>query len=162
MIQYAERLAGVHADLCRVVTRAAEILADRQVPIKLRAHEGLRTTERQAQLVAAGASKTLDSRHITGHAVDLLPVVDIDKDGKVETEELYNWQLSYDVARAMKKAAAELNIPVVWGGVWDRQLASLPDPEMASADYVARRRKKNLRAFVDGPHFELDRARYPA
>lgn len=158
MIQYEERLEGVHQDMQRVVRRAAEILA----PIKLRSQEGLRSAARQAQLVAVGASQTLNSRHLTGHAVDLLPVVDIDADGKVELEELYNWQLSFKVAAAMKKAAVELNVPVVWGGVWDRQLNGVPDPETASADYVARRRKKNLKAFVDGPHFELDRTRYPA
>lgn len=131
-------------------------------PIMMRVQEGRRTKERQAQLVACGASQTMNSRHLTGHAVDLLPVVDIDKDGKVELEELYNWPLSFRVAAAMKKAAAELNIPIVWGGCWDRQLCSLSEPETASADYVARRRKKNLRAFVDGPHFELYSTRYPA
>ena len=34
--------------------------------------EGLRTRERQAELVARGASRTMHSRHLTGHAVDLV------------------------------------------------------------------------------------------
>ena len=56
------RLAGVHPDLVRVVRRAAE------GGVAFRVEEGLRTVKRQKQLVAAGASQTMNSRHITGHA----------------------------------------------------------------------------------------------
>lgn len=160
MIQFPERLKGVHTDMQKVVQRAAEILAAKG--IKIRCQEGLRTTAVQAQYVANGTSWTMNSRHLTGHAVDLLPLVDIDRDGKVELEEMYSWQMAFEVAAAMKRAAVELNVPIVWGGVWDRQLNSIKDPETAVADYVARRRKQNKRAAIDGPHYELDRARYPA
>lgn len=156
MILHAERLIDVHDDIGAVVR-----LADTFLEFNIRVNEGRRTKERQTQLVKIGASMTMNSRHLTGHAVDLLPVVDIDKDGKIELEELYNWQLSFQLASAMRKAAIQLNVPLVWGGCWDRTLSQINDPEHASADYVARRRKRNLRAFVDGPHFELYREVYP-
>ena len=63
------RLAGVHPDLVAVVEAARQ-----QVPFIV--VEGMRTRERQAQLVKSGASRTMDSRHLTGHAVDLAPTVD--------------------------------------------------------------------------------------
>jgi peptidoglycan L-alanyl-D-glutamate endopeptidase CwlK len=72
--------------------------------------EGLRTVERQAQLLAAGASKTLNSRHITGHAVDLAPLID----GEIR----WDWPPFYKIADAMKQAAQSLWIPIVWGGDW--------------------------------------------
>jgi peptidoglycan LD-endopeptidase CwlK len=72
--------------------------------------EGVRTRERQQQLVAQGASKTLNSRHLTGHAIDFAPLVS----GRV------SWDHAHfiPVADAFKKAAAELNTPIVWGGDW--------------------------------------------
>jgi peptidoglycan LD-endopeptidase CwlK len=65
-----KNLAGVHPDLARVVRRAAE-LSDTPFIVT----EGLRTMKRQRELVAAGASKTLRSRHLTGHAIDFAPLV---------------------------------------------------------------------------------------
>jgi peptidoglycan L-alanyl-D-glutamate endopeptidase CwlK len=64
------RLEGVHPDLVRVVKRAAAI-SDLDFTVL----EGLRTLERQRKLRAEGASKTLNSRHLTGHAVDLAPLI---------------------------------------------------------------------------------------
>ena len=64
-------LRGVHPDLVAVVKRAITI-----TEIDFTVTEGLRTKERQAQLVKAGASKTMNSRHITGHAVDVAAWVD--------------------------------------------------------------------------------------
>jgi len=65
-----DKLAGVHPDLVRVVERAIEL-----TEIDFVVTEGLRTVERQKQLVAAGASATMNSRHITGHAVDVAALV---------------------------------------------------------------------------------------
>ena len=65
------KLQGVHPDLVRVIRRAA---ASSKVPFAV--IEGLRTLERQKQLKAAGATNILNSRHITGHAVDLVPLID--------------------------------------------------------------------------------------
>jgi peptidoglycan LD-endopeptidase CwlK len=98
-------LQGVHPHLVAIVRRAAEISE-----IEFIVTEGLRTKARQKQLVAAGASKTMNSRHLTGHAVDLAAVVG----GKVR----WDWPLYYRIAEAMKAAAEELDEPLEWGGDW--------------------------------------------
>lgn len=98
-------LIGVHPDLVKVVRRALEL-----TPIDFKVIEGRRTLERQRELVKAGASQTLNSRHLTGHAVDMVPL----PDGKVSWE----WKYFYPMAEAMKQAAAELGIAVEWGGHW--------------------------------------------
>jgi peptidoglycan L-alanyl-D-glutamate endopeptidase CwlK len=117
------RLIGVHPDLVAVVKRAIEL-----TEIDFTVTEGLRDIERQKKLLAAGASKTMKSRHLTGHAVDLAALVD----GRIR----WDWPLYDKLAKAMKAAAAELNIPVEWGGDW--------------------------KTFKDGPHFQLPWKRYPA
>ncbi len=99
------RLNGVHPDLVKVVERAIEI-----TPVDFTVLEGLRSPERQKELVAAGASQSLNSRHITGHAVDLGAWVDDQVD--------WSWPLYYKIARAMKEAAKELKIDIEWGGDW--------------------------------------------
>jgi peptidoglycan L-alanyl-D-glutamate endopeptidase CwlK len=114
--------------------------------------EGLRTIDRQRQLVAAGASKTMNSRHITGHAVDLAPIIG----GTVR----WDWPLFYRIAQAVQTAAQHHRVPIVWGGVWDKRMTEYGDPGEESHAYVDRRRKLGKAAFIDGPHFELDRSVY--
>jgi peptidoglycan L-alanyl-D-glutamate endopeptidase CwlK len=97
------KLEGVHPDLVRVVNAAAE-----GMPFIVT--EGLRTPEKQAKLVAAGASQTLRSRHLTGHAVDLAVLVD----GDVR----WDWPLYAKLAKAMKAAAKAEKVPLEWGGDW--------------------------------------------
>lgn len=99
------RLRGVHPDLVRVVKRAIEISE-----VDFTVLEGVRTLKRQRQLVAQGASKTLRSRHLTGHAVDLGAWVG----GTVR----WDWPLYYKIEAAMKAAAKELDVPIEWGGDW--------------------------------------------
>lgn len=99
------RLQGVHPDLVKVVHRAIELST-----VDFTVLEGLRTLERQKTLVAAGASKTMNSRHLTGHAVDLGAWVD----GQVR----WDWPLYHQIAAAMKAAAKELKIPIVCGADW--------------------------------------------
>lgn len=98
-----ERLQGVDERLVRVVKRAIEI-----TPIDFSVLEGLRTLERQKQLVADGFSQTLKSKHLTGHAVDLGCLVD----GKITWDKQHYVTLSL----AVKKAAEELRINIRWGG----------------------------------------------
>ena len=100
-----KNLQGVHPDLVRVIHRAIELS-----PIDFAVIEGLRTVERQKELVAAGASKTMKSRHITGHAVDLAPVVG----GEIR----WDWPLFHKLAPAIKEAAKQLAVPIEWGGDW--------------------------------------------
>lgn len=117
-----QRLKGVHPDLVKVVRRALEISK-----VDFAVLEGIRSPERQAQMVKSGASQTLNSRHLTGHAIDVAPVVG--------NQVRWDWPLYYPLAEAMKAAAAELNIPIEWGGDW--------------------------RKFKDGPHWQLPWSKYP-
>ena len=100
-----ERLTGVHPDLVKVVNRAIQI-----TDIDFTVLEGLRTVERQRQLVKAGASKTMNSRHITGHAVDLAPLLN----GAVS----WDWPLYHKRAKHVKQAAKDVGITIEWGGDW--------------------------------------------
>jgi hypothetical protein len=68
-------------------------------------HDGIRTLDEQKNLVQAGASQTLDSRHITGHAVDLVPLIN----GKLRCE----WEPIFRIADAVQQAAKELGISSV-------------------------------------------------
>ena len=99
------RLEGVHPDLVRVVKKAAA-MSDLDFMVL----EGLRTTARQKQLYDQGATKTMNSRHLTGHAVDLAPVID----GKVSWE----WPLDHRLAKTVKAAAAAEKVHIQWGGDW--------------------------------------------
>jgi peptidoglycan L-alanyl-D-glutamate endopeptidase CwlK len=99
------RLQGVHPDLVRVVE-----LALTYSPHDFTITEGLRSVARQRELKAAGASQTMNSRHITGHAIDFAVLVG----GKVR----WDWPLYGPVADAFKRAAKELKVPIVWGGDW--------------------------------------------
>lgn len=102
-----ERLVGVHPDLVRVVEHAITL-----TEVDFAVLEGLRTPERQKALLAAGASMTMNSRHLTGHAVDLGALVD----GEVR----WDWPLYHRLAVAMKASASALSVPLEWGGDWRR------------------------------------------
>jgi peptidoglycan L-alanyl-D-glutamate endopeptidase CwlK len=99
------RLEGVHPDLVKVVHRAIQ-----NSNVDFAVLEGLRTPERQQQLVKSGASLTLKSRHLTGHAVDLGAIVG----GQVR----WDWPLYYKISEAMKDAARDLKVSITWGGDW--------------------------------------------
>ncbi len=145
-----DELQGVHPDLVAVVKKAIQYTVQ-----DFSVHDGIRTLAEQQNLVARGASKTLNSRHITGHAVDLVPYIN----GKLRWE----WEPIYFIADAMRMAARELQIPLRWGGCWDRTFTdTLEAPEDLVADYTNRRRRAGKKAFIDGPHFELPRQFYPA
>ena len=99
------RLKGVHPALIAVIEAAIV-----RTPVDFMITEGVRTAERQAALVKAGASRTLRSRHLTGHAVDVAALVE----GQVR----WDWPLYGRIASAFKAAALELDTPLVWGGDW--------------------------------------------
>lgn len=133
-----ERLKGVHPDLVRVVERAIQL-----TEVDFTVLEGLRTVARQQQLVKSGASKTMRSRHLTGHAVDL---------GALAAGEVrWDWGLYMKVAEAMRAASMDTKIPVRWGGTW-KLLSAINGPITA---------KVLSRSFPDGPHFELPSTTYP-
>ena len=114
-----DRLTGVRPELVAVATRALALSELDFVVL-----EGLRSIERQRELVARGASHTLQSRHLTGHAIDLAPLVG----GEVR----WDWPLYEILAVAVKAAAADLAVPIEWGGDWTR--------------------------FRDGPHWQMPAA----
>ena len=109
MRKWSERslrnMRGIHPDLRRVLDRALQ-----EAPFDFIVIEGLRTPERQRELYNQGASKTLRSRHLTGHAVDLLP---IGPNGP-----RFDWPLYNKLAPAVKKAAKTEGVKLVWGGDW--------------------------------------------
>lgn len=104
-----DKLKGVHPDLVKVVHRALAISEQDFVIV-----EGVRTKEKQAEYVKKGVSKTMNSRHITGHAVDIYPYLG---NGKLE---MNDWAMFRKVANAMKQSAQELNVSIVWGGDWKK------------------------------------------
>jgi peptidoglycan L-alanyl-D-glutamate endopeptidase CwlK len=100
-----QRLKGVHPDLIRVVRRAIEIS-----PIDFTVLEGKRTVERQRELFAKKATRTMKSRHIHGFAVDLAPLIN----GDVR----WDWPLYNQLSKVVKQAAKDVKVPVEWGGDW--------------------------------------------
>jgi peptidoglycan L-alanyl-D-glutamate endopeptidase CwlK len=121
------RLVGVHPELVRVVKTAIAISKSDFSVI-----EGLRTYEKQREYFRAGKSRTMNSKHLTGHAVDLMPWGDFDQDGDFEG----SWEREHflPIVDAMRQAASTLKVNLTWGGDW--------------------------RSFQDCPHFEIDPARY--
>lgn len=103
-------LEGVHPDLVELVERAIEL-----TEVDFSVIEGLRTLTRQKALHLRGATTTLNSRHLSGHAVDLAAFVD----GELS----WDWDHYHKIAKAVKQAAKELDVDVEWGGDWK----SFPD-----------------------------------
>ena len=99
------RLDGVHPDLVRVVKKAAA-MSDLDFTVL----EGLRTLDRQKELMKQGATKTMISRHLTGHAVDLAPMLG----GKIS----WDWPLYTRLSKIVKAAAAAEKVAITWGGDW--------------------------------------------
>ena len=135
-------LNGVNDKLVSVVK-----LAITKTSIDFRVGEGLRTKQRQLELFKAGKSQTLNSKHITGHAVDLIAL----KNNKV------SWDMDdyVQIAEAVRLAAIELNVPVCWGGCWIGTLNSYPSAKEAMDAYIKHNKKLKKSVFLDGPHFEL-------
>lgn len=98
-------LKGVKPQLVAVVRRALELSS-----VDFGITEGLRTQERQKQLYADGKSQTMNSRHLTGDAVDVVAYVD----GAVS----WGFPLYRKISEAFKQAGQELNTPIEWGGDW--------------------------------------------
>lgn len=115
-------LKGVNSDLVKVIRRTLEI-----TPVDFIVIEGLRTEERQKQLVAEKKSQTMKSRHLTGHAVDIIPV-----NTKWQIEEFK------PLLKAVKQAADELGVKLRFGINWKN------DPSLPIETQ-----------FIDAPHVEI-------
>lgn len=110
-------MKGVHPDLVKVMRKAITITT-----VDFKITEGLRTLARQKELVGGGASWTMNSRHLTGHAVDVAALVA----GKVR----WDWPLYYKIADAVFLSAKELQIPIAWGGNWKKPRQDGPHFEL--------------------------------
>jgi peptidoglycan L-alanyl-D-glutamate endopeptidase CwlK len=117
-----DRLKGVHPDLVKVIEEAIK-----ESPLDFSISEGLRTKERQKVLFDEGKSQTMNSRHITGHAIDFAVL----KDGEVTWDFKY-YQLVADHIKAVAKA---LDVPIVWGGDW-KSFRDGPHIELHRSKYV--------------------------
>ena len=139
-----ERLIGVEPELKEIVYEAIKVSK-----IDFGVIEGLRTEEKQTQLVESGASQTMKSKHLEGRAVDLMAYIG----GRG------SWELSvYDeIADAMKEAAIKVDVAVRWGAAWTvtdiREWEGTMEEAMNS--YIDTRRGQGRRPFIDAPHFEL-------
>ena len=139
-----DKMDGVDKSLVDVVKRAIEL-----TKIDFGVIYGMRTIQEQENLVAAGKSQTMKSKHLVGRAVDLMAYVD----GKG------CWELNVydDLCDAMKEAAKELGVAIKWGAAWSE--GDIRTYEGTSEDammkYIDLRRSEGRRPFIDGPHFEL-------
>ena len=139
-----ERLMGVEPELKEVVYEAIKV-----TKIDFGVIEGLRTEEKQKQLVESGASQTMKSKHLEGRAVDLMAYIG----GRG------SWELNvYDeIADAMKESATKVEVAVRWGAAWTvtdiREWEGTMEDAMNS--YIDTRRSQGRRPFIDAPHFEL-------
>ena len=139
-----ERLMGIEPELKEVVYEAIKV-----TKIDFGVIEGLRTEEKQKQLVESGASQTMKSKHLEGRAVDLMAYIG----GRG------SWELNvYDeIADAMKEAAVKVDVAVRWGAAWtvtdNREWVGTMEDAMNS--YIDTRRSEGRRPFIDAPHFEL-------
>jgi peptidoglycan L-alanyl-D-glutamate endopeptidase CwlK len=122
------RLDGVHPALVAVVRAAIAISK-----VDFTVLEGRRTLEKQREYFNAGKSRTMASKHLSGHAVDLAPILDTDGDGDTEL----SWRADdfLPINDAMQQAAANLNVKLTWGGLW--------------------------KSFPDCPHWEISPKEYP-
>lgn len=124
------KLKKVHPDLVRVVRRAAKLIKEKSFGFIITC--GVRTLEEQKKLLKAGATRTLNSRHIPGKdgyskAVDFAVTLD----GKIK----WDWPLYNKLSKIVKEAAKLEGVNIEWGGDW--------------------------KSFKDGPHFQLPKNKYP-
>ena len=87
-----DKLEGVHPDMVKCVTSAINYSK-----VDFGVICGMRSEAEQRELVQKGASKTMKSKHLIGHAVDLMAYVG----------SRASWELNLydDIADAMAKAA---------------------------------------------------------
>ena len=143
------KFAGVHPDLKAVADRAIELTVQ-----DFGVTEGLRTAERQRLLVSQGRSQTMNSRHITGHAIDVLAY-----SGKQHTWDIPAYLL---IANAFVWAADEVDVAIRWGGAWhipDIRVCRVKDDpgETMMELYRQTRKRQGRKTFVDAVHFEIPR-----
>lgn len=108
--QFSDRslkvLDTVHPDLIELMLHAI-----RHTQIDFVCYHGIRTLKEQKKFFAAGKSRTMNSRHLTGHAIDIAPL----QNGEIPWD---NWLPWLELAEGIKDVASEFKIPFEWGGDW--------------------------------------------
>lgn len=127
--QSIERLKEVHPVLVAICWRALS-LSEYDFGIS----QGKRTRAEQARMVEQGKSQTMDSKHLTGHAIDF---------AVYDPELTWDFDKYREVAHAFYTAAAEYDVTIRWGGDWDS--------DGYSHDH----------SLVDGPHIEINPSEWP-
>lgn len=139
-----KELVGVNADL-------AQLVLDAQKTSKqyFECTDGLRTQAEQKALVAKGASQTMNSLHLTGKAVDLVPF-----EFKKPRWEI---PLCFIIADEVFRLARERKIPLRWGGAWNcRDITqNNKSAETLHREYIYNCKINKRRPFIDAPHYEL-------
>ena len=100
-----ERLEGVDERLKAIVIECA---ARCSYPFNV--SEGLRTKEQQREYVRQGKSRTMNSKHLTGKAVDLYPLT--------MNRKQVDWSRFEELADLMFQVARDQDTEIVWGGHW--------------------------------------------
>lgn len=144
-----KKLEGVHDDLVKV-TKLAITLSKQDFTIV----QGLRTHAEQEANVKNGASQTMRSRHLTGHAIDVAAWTN----GEIDWDDEDSYR---EIAQAFLEAAKQLNTEVLWGGAWDLALNYRSSSDDALAHYLADCKKRGKRPFLDIGHFQLTWRNYP-
>ena len=116
------KLKGVHEDLVSIMVGSTFVS-----PVDFGISEGLRTKERQRELVRDGKSQTMNSRHLTGHAVDIF----IYKDKKA----VWEFDEYIPVANLIKAIGSDKGITIEWGGDWET-FADAPHFQLSWNEYV--------------------------
>lgn len=139
-----ENLNGVEKDLQDVIYRAIEI-----TPIDFGVIEGLRSEERQRELVQQDLSQTMNSKHLKGEAVDLLAYVGANS----------SWELAFyfPIADAVFQSARELGVDLGWGGAWHVPSILIVEKDALNLHlgYLKFKMHQGLNPFIDAVHFEL-------
>ena len=105
-----KKLVGVHPILSFAVSEAIKLTTQDFLVV-----EGVRTLARQKELVKKGYSKTMNSYHLYGLAVDLVPFVN---GGMTFDDKYFN-----GIRKAMKEVIKKYDLPIEngydkWG--WDK------------------------------------------
>lgn len=132
-----KNLEGVQPLLAAITRRALELSE-----VDFTVIEGLRTKSRQRELFNKGASKTMNSRHLTGHAVDIAPFIG----GTIR----WDWPPFYKLADAMKAAAKEYGAKITWGGDWN-SFKDGPHFELHWGTYPSNERAEVPATIIDEP-----------
>ena len=100
-----KRLEGVDERLKAVVIECAA-----RCLFPFNVSEGLRTVEQQREYVKQGKSRTMNSKHLTGKAVDLYPLT--------MNRKQVDWSRFEELADLMFQVASDQGTEIVWGGNW--------------------------------------------